>query len=302
MIRLACDTAALRGGLHFDCRLARLNSWRVGGSGDCLFEPRDADDLGYFLSACAAGHPVTCIGLGSNVLIRDGGVRGVVISLRKGFASIERLDDGGGVRAGAGAACTRLARYCVGAGLEGLEFMAGIPGTVGGALRMNAGAFGGDTWRRVSSVETITRDGRRRRREPRDFVVAYRRVVMPGEEWFLSAEFRLRRCADAGALRARLKDLLRERARKQPLGEYSCGSVFKNPENDHAARLIEQCGLKSCSVGGAEVSAKHANFIVNRGHATAADIERLIERVRDTVERATGVRLRPEVRIIGDRA
>ncbi len=301
MIRLACDTAALRGGLHFDCRLARLNSWRVGGTGDCLFEPRDADDLAYFLSDCAAGHPVTYLGLGSNVLIRDGGVRGVVISLRKGFDRIEMLD-GDRVRAAAGTACTRLARRCVGAGLEGLEFMAGIPGTVGGALRMNAGAFGDETWRRVSSVETMARDGRRRRREARDFVVAYRRVDMPDEEWFLSAEFALRRGADAVALRARLKRLLRTRARAQPLGEYSCGSVFRNPENDHAARLIEQCGLKSCSVGDAEVSAKHANFIVNRGRATAADIERLIERVRDAVERGTGVRLHPEVCIIGERA
>ena len=301
MIRLACDTGAVRGGLFFDCLLARFNSWRVGGPGDCLFEPRDADDLAYFLSVCAVGHPVTYLGLGSNVLIRDGGVRGIIVSLRRSFDCIERLADDR-VRAAAGAACTRLARYCAGAGLEGLEFMAGIPGTLGGALSMNAGAFGDDTWRRVSAVETITRDGRRRRREPRDFDVAYRRVGMPGEEWFLSADFVLRRCADAAAPRARMKSLLRERAYKQPIGEYSCGSVFQNPDNDYAARLIEQCGLKSCTVGDAQVSPKHANFIINRGHATAADIERLIERVRDTVERATGVRLRPEVRIIGEPA
>jgi len=301
VIHLDCDVSALRGAVHFDYRLARCNSWRVGGAGDCFFAPRDADDLARFLADCAAGHPVTCLGLGSNVLIRDGGVRGIVISMRKGFDRIEQVA-AGRVRAGAGATCAQLARYCADAGLEGLEFMAGIPGTLGGALCMNAGAFGGETWRHVALAETLDRAGARRERAPADFDVGYRRVGMPGEEWFTGAEFALRAGASREALRARLKELLRERNRSQPVGAASCGSVFRNPQNDHAARLIEQCGLKSCSIGGAEVSALHANFIVNRGDATAADIERLIERVRDTVERDTGVRLQTEVRIIGEKA
>ncbi len=301
MIRLDCDVSAVRGSLHYDCRLARFNSWRVGGAGDCFFEPLDADDLARFLADCAADHPVTCLGLGSNVLIRDGGIRGIVISMRSGFDRIEKCPPHS-VHAGAGVSCAQLARYCANEGLEGLEFMAGIPGTVGGALRMNAGAFGGETWRRLALAETVDRKGARRARPPGDFVVGYRRVEMPGEEWFTGARFDLRPGAGRDALRERLKELLRERNRSQPTGVASCGSVFKNPENDYAARLIEQCGLKSCSIGGAEVSPMHANFIVNHGDATAADIERLIERVRDTVERDTGVRLQPEVRIIGEKA
>jgi UDP-N-acetylmuramate dehydrogenase len=277
--------------------MARHTSWRVGGPAQMYFRPRSRGELLQFLAELEPDVPVLWVGLGSNLLVRDGGVRGVVLATAKALGESRRLDDNQ-VEAGAGVPCTTLARRCARWGLGPAEFLAGIPGTVGGALTMNAGAFGGETWDRVISVETVTRDGRVRRRTPEDYDVGYRHVEGPRDEWFLSARFQFEN-ADADAL-GRLKEMLRQRQESQPLGEPSCGSVFRNPPGDHAARLIDTAGLKGYAIGGAVVSDKHANFIINAGNATAADIEQLINHVRDTVAATHGVSLVPEVHIVGD--
>lgn len=277
--------------------LARYTSWQVGGPAERLYRPADIDDLAAAMAELPEGDAVFWLGLGSNLLVRDGGIRGTVISTRHALGGVELLGRGR-VQAGAGVACARLARYAARSGLAGAEFLAGIPGTLGGALAMNAGAWGGETWRHVEAVETIDRAGVRRERMPEDFRVAYRSVTTPANEWFVSA--RLFFEEGVGGM-ARIRELLAERGRSQPTGSKNCGSVFRNPPDDHAARLIEGAGLKGTAIGGAEVSDKHANFIINRGDATAADIETLIERIRDTVEAASGIRLEPEVRIVGER-
>jgi UDP-N-acetylmuramate dehydrogenase len=230
--------------------------------------------------------------------VRDGGIRGVVISTHGTLDALERLSDTH-VRAEAGVACARIARQCIKWGLGPAEFFAGIPGTLGGALAMNAGAFGGETWEHVRRVETIDRFGTTHTREHHEYRVSYRHVVAPvPEEWFISAElqFEHRPGAHEGEVRA----LLEQRKASQPIGEWSCGSVFTNPTGDHAARLIEAAGLKGFRIGGASVSQKHANFIINHGEASAQDLESLIGHVRDTVERVHGVALKPEVRIVGE--
>jgi len=243
--------------------------------------------------------PVHWLGLGSNLLVRDGGIRGAVIATGRLPRLLEKQGDAN-VRAGAGLACMLLAKQCVRWHLGPAAFFAGIPGTVGGALAMNAGAFGGETWNHVEAVETIDRRGQRRQRARGDYEIGYRTVRGPGTEWFLSATFRFE--PDAESSQATIKALLAKRNASQPLGIPSCGSVFRNPPGDFAGRLIEQAGLKGRRIGGALVSEKHANFIVNAGKATAADIEALIEEVKATVLERSGVRLEPEVRIVGEPA
>jgi UDP-N-acetylmuramate dehydrogenase len=278
--------------------LSRHTSWHVGGPAEVFFNPRDLTDLTAFLRAAPAGVPIQWIGLGSNLLVRDGGLRGIVISTHGTLGALERIDPTR-VRAEAGVACARLARQCLQWGLGPAEFFAGIPGTLGGALAMNAGAFGGETWEHVRAVETIDRAGRTRRREAAEYRIGYRRVIAPvAEEWFIGAElaFEHRPGAHTGEVRA----LLARRRASQPIGEWSCGSVFTNPPGDHAARLIEAAGLKGFRIGDASVSHKHANFIINHGRASAADLERLIEHVRAEVQRVHGIALSPEVRIVGE--
>lgn len=297
-MRLNYDEARLHGKLRFDYPLRRSNSWRVGGPSDCFYIPASIEDLSCFLRCCVDNQPVTFLGLGSNVLIRDSGVRGVVISTYRALNRIEQLDLQT-MRAEAGVSCVRLARYCAREDLGGLEFLAGVPGTVGGALAMNAGAFGGEIWDRVVAIETIDRHGRCQWRAPAQFRIGYRSVRMQWQEWFVAGHFRLSP-QPAGQPNRRIRELLKLRHASQPLGQFSCGSVFRNPENDHAARLIEFCGLKRHVVGDAQVSAIHANFIINRGNASAADIERLVHHIQAVVADKTGVVLLPEVKIIGD--
>ncbi|MFQ5610232.1 MAG: UDP-N-acetylmuramate dehydrogenase, partial [Woeseiaceae bacterium] len=241
--------------------------------------------------------PVHWFGVGSNLLVREGGLPGVVISAAKMLRDLEQVD-AYTVRAGAGLPCTQLARQCIRWGLGPSEFFAGIPGTIGGALAMNAGAHGGETWERVESVRTIGRDGDIHERAPAEYTVAYRRVTGPANEWFLEATLRFD--PEVTPSTETLDAMLNRRKETQPLGLPSCGSVFRNPPNDHAARLIEAAGLKGFSIGGAEVSEKHANFIINRGDATATDIEELIEHVRQTVVDVHGVELVHEVHIVGE--
>jgi UDP-N-acetylmuramate dehydrogenase len=278
--------------------LSRHTSWHVGGPADVFFMPRDRQDLVAFLQVLPPDVPLLWLGLGSNLLVRDGGVRGVVISTREALTALERRGERE-VYAEAGVPCALLARQCARWDLGPAEFFAGIPGTVGGALAMNAGAFGGETWRQVRGVETIDRTGEVRRRDAGDYCASYRHVEAPAnDEWFLAAEFSF----EAGSSEAGTRALLARRKETQPIGEWSCGSVFTNPPGDHAARLIESAGLKGLRIGGAVVSTKHANFILNEGAATARDIESLIQTVQREVERKLGQRLTPECRIVGEAA
>jgi UDP-N-acetylmuramate dehydrogenase len=307
--------------------LRRYTSWRVGGPADLLCRPASVAELQTFLASVPSEMPVTWLGLGSNVLVRDGGIRGAVICTSGLPRVIERLDAGtdarGGatqgavadagtdargratqgaantcrVRAGAGVPCATLARRCVRWKLGPAAFFAGIPGSVGGALAMNAGAYGAETWERVESVETIDRAGALHERRRAEFDVGYRHVAGVPGEWFVGAVFAFEPNRDGEALA--MKQLLAARSAAQPLGRPNAGSVFRNPAGDFAGRLIEAAGLKGQRRGGAVVSEKHANFIINEGQATAADVEGLIETVRATVKERTGVLLELEVRVLG---
>jgi UDP-N-acetylmuramate dehydrogenase len=280
--------------------MSRHTSWHVGGPAEVFFNPRDRTDLAAFLRTLPADVPVHWIGLGSNMLVRDGGLPGVVIATYGALERLERISQTT-IFAEAGVACARIAKQCIRWGLGPAEFLAGIPGTLGGALAMNAGAFGGEIWRHVVEVQTIDRRGVEHLRAASEFQIGYRSVNAPAQdEGFLAARlhFDLKPAANDADVRA----LLAQRKASQPIGAWSCGSVFTNPPGDHAARLIEAAGLKGFRIGDAAVSEKHANFIVNHGGASAADVEQLIEHVRATVERVHGVRLTPEVRILGERA
>lgn len=295
----ARQTSPLRGTLLRNEPMARHTTWRVGGAAERYYQPADIADLALFLQQLPADESLYWIGLGSNLLVRDGGIRGTVIATSGLLDGIERLD-AERVRVESGVACAKVARFCAREGLAGAEFLSGIPGTMGGALAMNAGCFGGETWRLVESVETLDRQGRLQHREAGEYQVGYRHVSGPAGEWFVAARLRLE-AGDAAALQARNRELLERRGSSQPTRLPNAGSVFRNPEGDYAARLIDSAGLKGRCIGGACVSEKHANFIVNTGAASAAQIEALIELVQQEVERVHGVRLQPEVKIIGER-
>ena len=293
----ALDNTNVQGELRYDEPMSRHTSWRVGGSADLFFVPASVEDLQVFLAQLDSDEPVFWHGVGTNLLVRDGGIRGVVVSASGILKQLEQVDHYV-VRAGAGVPCTQLARQCIRWGLGPSEFFAGIPGTVGGALAMNAGAHGGETWERVESVQTIDRSGEIHLRATAEYSVAYRSVKGPANEWFLEATLRFD--PDVTPSMDTLKEMLERRKTTQPLGLPSCGSVFRNPPGDHAARLIEAAGLKGHRIGGAEVSPKHANFIINADDASATDIEELIEFVRQTVLEEHGIELVHEVRIVGE--
>jgi UDP-N-acetylmuramate dehydrogenase len=290
--------------VRYDEPMAPHTSWHAGGRAQVYFSPRDADDLAAFLRELPASVPIHWIGLGSNLLVRAGGIRGVVIATAGAFTRIERCSQER-VRCEASVPCARIARSCARWQLSQGEFFGGIPGSLGGALAMNAGAFGDETWRHVISVETMDRRGARRQRPSSDYRVGYREVALAAgisdasaeSECFLAAELQFE---PGTAAAERIRELMQRRRETQPLGAWSCGSVFKNPPADHAARLIESAGLKGHRIGDALVSEKHANFFINVGSATAEDLERLIVYVQQTVLRVHGVRLEPEVRIIGE--
>jgi UDP-N-acetylenolpyruvoylglucosamine reductase len=292
----------LRGKLARNAPLARHTTWRVGGSADVLYRPADRDDLARFVRSVPRDVPITVLGLGSNVLIRDGGIRGAVVLLHDPGAALAVAD--GLVYADAGVAAPKLARFAAMHGCAEAEFLAGIPGTVGGALTMNAGCYGGETWNYVARVETLSRDGTFDVRTPADYAIGYRSVAdadgAPIDDTFTAAWFRFPQ-GDGALARTRIKALLARRIASQPLALPNAGSVFRNPPGEHAARLIESCGLKGMRIGGAQVSELHANFIVNaERRARAHDIEALIARVRDVVRARTGIALVPEVRILGE--
>ena len=304
----------LRGHFLYNEPMKKYVSWRTGGAAQRAYIPADLDDLVWLVRSVPAHEDIHVVGLGSNLLVRDGGVKGVVILLHgvlkkialesrtQGFPPAPEGSETALLYAQAGVASPKLARFAANHDLVGGEFWAGIPGTVGGAIAMNAGCYGSETWDKLVQVLTLDRQGQLNERRPDEYVTGYRHVALKRaqQEWFIGGWFRLAR-GDGAASRETIKTLLKRRIASQPLNLPNAGSVFRNPPDDYAARLVEYCGLKGFRIGDAQVSEKHANFIVNLGNATATDIERLIEYVEDSVEARTNVRLIREVRIIGER-
>ena len=294
--------SGLRGELRFDEPMARHVSWRAGGAAARAYFPADLEDLAAFLCETRTDEPVLFVGLGSNLLVRDAGFDGTVVFTHGALKRLT-LEEDGLIHAETGVASPKLARFAANHDLVGAEFLAGVPGTVGGALAMNAGCHGGETWQVVDRVRTLDRKGALRERGAGDFEIGYRHVGsrVAVDEWFVAAWFRLP-AGDGRASRTRISTLLERRIASQPLQLPNAGSVFRNPPDDHAARLIEAAGLKAMAIGGAQVSQKHANFIVNaEGRATARDIETLIEHVQATVKEKFGIELAREVRIVGEK-
>lgn len=307
--------SALRGKLLRDVPMRKYTSWRTGGTAERMYQPADLDDLLRFLRSVPADEPLYAVGLGSNLLVRDGGLCGTVLMLH-GTLSGLHLELDGSIHAEAGVPGAKLARFAALHNLQGAEFFAGIPGTLGGMLAMNAGCYGSETWECVLRVQTVDRYGVVRISSAADYEIGYRyiakkqveeadgktqksRLASDLQEFFIAAWLQFSR-GDGESARQGIKALLSKRIATQPLNLPNAGSVFRNPPGDHAARLIEQCGMKGRQIGGAQVSEKHANFIVNAGTATAADIENLIFEVQAAVEKQTAIKLYPEVRIVGE--
>ncbi len=290
----------LRGTLRHDEPMSRHVSWRAGGPADRFYIPADLEDLAAFLRQLPPGEPLLFVGLGSNLLVREGGWRGTVVLTH--VTKLRPRMDGELIYAEAGVASPKVARFAAKQNRAGAEFLAGIPGCVGGALAMNAGCYGGETWDIVARVKTIDRAGAIHERFPEEFDVGYRHCAprLPLEEWFAAAWFRLPP-GDGEESRGVMKELLARRIKTQPLSLPNAGSVFRNPPRDHSARLIESCGFKGFGRGGARISEKHANFIVNPGGAASAgDIEWLIQHIQRMVYQMKGVVLQTEVRIVGE--
>ncbi len=285
--------------MRYNEPLANYTSWRVGGEAERFYQPADKADLIQFVQNLPENEPLFWMGLGSNLLIRDGGIRGTVINTKNRLKVVQRLDHET-IYVEAGVPCALVAKFCAEQGLIGAEFLAGIPGTMGGALKMNAGAFGGETWGIVQNVEMLNRRGDVFTKSAKEFEVSYRHVNLKKDEWFLATTLKLQK-GDTSESQQNIKALLAKRANSQPTNQPSCGSVFKNPEGDHAARLIEASGLKGFKIGGAQVSEKHANFIINAGGATAADIEQMITYVQKEIAQKYGILLQTEVCIVGEK-
>jgi UDP-N-acetylmuramate dehydrogenase len=314
ILQEAKDNGQLKGALQFNEPLSRYTTWRIGGEAECFYQPENEIDLQRVLKVLPQDTAIFWIGLGSNLLVRDGGVKGLIIYTNGVLNKLEIdcLDSEEKteciITAQAGVACAIFARKAANNNINGAEFLSGIPGTMGGALVMNAGAFGGETWRHVVNVKMINQQGEIFSRTPDDFNVKYRHVDFKentsservGQEWFLSGTFRFEK-DEQGLKQSKqaIKKLLTRRAETQPTKQANAGSVFKNPENDYAARLIEACGLKGLSINNAQISPKHANFIINNGHAQAKDVEVLIDKIKETVLEQCGIKLETEVRIIG---
>ncbi len=285
----------------FNESLAPWTSWHIGGLAERFFSPATTEVLANYLRLLPASMPITWLGLGSNVLIRDAGIKGAVIGTRQLQGLYQRED--GAVVAEAGVTCAKLARFCSRLGFADAAFFAGIPGTVGGALAMNAGAFGGETWEWVESVMVMNRKGQSQLRTPADYDIAYRevkpKILSCQDTLFVAGVFRFLSKTDTDGM-SRIRELLRKRSQTQPIGTWNCGSVYRNPPGDFAARLIESCELKGYRLGDAMVSPKHANFIVNCDQASAQDIETLMATIEATVLDKFGIQLQREVKILGE--
>ena len=285
------------GDCSYDESMAKHTSWRVGGRADLFYSPKSRKDLVYFLSSIDPNLPITWIGRGTNILVRDAGIRGVVISTKSFLKEIEKTSEYL-YKVEAGVACVELALFCQKNGIGPAAFFSGIPGSIGGALTMNAGSFGMETWDLVKEVEVINEKGDISFLEKESFDIAYRTVTFPFRLWFLSCSMSL--SSDEQTTKDNLIELRNQRIKTQPLSENTCGSVFKNPPGNYAGALIEGSGLKGFKIGSASISEQHANFIVNEGGATARDIENLIKHTRQAVREKFDIDLQPEVRIIGE--
>jgi len=295
----AIEMNSVRGQIRFNESMSKHTSWRVGGPAEQYFVPADLADLQNYLVSLPVDTPLTWVGLGSNMLVRDGGIRGAVIAPLGGLKKLEMLDDDL-VYAQVGLSNSKVARFCQKQKLSGADYLAGIPGTIGGALTMNAGAFGYETWDLVEQVTMINRHGELIERKPDEFEVNYRHVRLAADEWFVAARLRLH--ARSEAEDNKIKQLLQKRNDSQPIGQPSCGSVFKNPPGKHSAKLIESAGLKGHCIGGACISEKHANFIISNADTRASDIEALIAFIQKTIKQQFDVSLETEVRIVGESA
>ena len=288
---------SIKGKLMFDEPMSKHTSWRLGGPADRYYVPSDLRDLQNFLAELSTDLDILWVGLGSNMLVRDGGFRGQVIAPLNALNEIQ-LNQDGSLYVETGVSCAKLAKFCRKQGVAGADFFAGIPGTIGGALAMNAGAFGGETWAAVERLFMLDRRGRLAERSAAEFEVGYRRVTLPQQEWFAAALFRF--AERTAGEDSNIRQLLQQRNAAQPIGQPSCGSVFKNPPGKHAAQLIEAAGLKGYCLGAACVSSKHANFIISSSATTASDVEALIEHIRATVVAKFDICLEAEVRIVGE--
>ena len=278
--------------------MAKHTSWGIGGCADLFYSPKSREDLVSFLSSVDPNLPITWIGKGTNILVRDAGIRGVVISTKSFLKEIEKTSKYL-YKVEAGVACVELALFCQKNGIGPAAFFSGIPGSIGGALTMNAGSFGMETWDLVKEVEVINEKGDISFLEKESFDIAYRTVTFPFRLWFLSCSMSL--SSDEQTTKDNLIELRNQRIKTQPLSEDTCGSVFKNPPGNFAGALIEGSGLKGFKIGSASISEKHANFIVNEGGATARDIENLINHTRQVVKKNYDIDLQPEVRIMGEK-
>ena len=286
-----------KGELILDEPMSKHTSWGIGGPADLFYSPKNRKDLIGFLSGLDSTIPITWIGRGTNVLVRDSGIRGVVINTRSFLKEIVKTSEHL-YKVEAGVTCVELALFCQKNGIGPAAFFSGIPGSIGGALTMNAGSFGMETWDLVKEVEVINEKGDISFLEKESFDIAYRTVTFPFRLWFLSCSMFL--SSDEQTTKDNLIELRNQRIRTQPLSEDTCGSVFKNPPGNFAGALIEGSGLKGFKIGSASISEQHANFIVNEGGATARDIENLIKHTRQVVKKNYDIDLQPEVRIIGE--
>ncbi len=296
---LIADLPHVKGRLVENAPMARLSWFRTGGNADILFEPADEDDLLAVLRRLPGSVPLTVIGVGSNLLVRDGGIEGMVIRLGRGFSDI--CIRGNVVSAGAGAMDVHVAKAAAEKGLAGLEFMVGVPGTVGGAVRMNAGAYGREIKDVLKHAHAVDRFGHVEELEPEDFAFEYRKSALSNDLIILKAAF-LGEQGDVADIQARMKEISTTRADSQPLGTRTGGSTFKNPEGTHAWQLVDEAGCRGLRIGDAQVSEKHCNFLINHGGATAAEIEKLGETVRERVKAHSGVELDWEIKRIGRQA
>ena len=288
----------LKGRLREDVSLKDYNTWKIGGKAEYFFEPSDIKDLKLFLELLQ-NTPITFLGNGSNVLIRDGGISGCVICLKNTLNNYFVKDEEYVFEAGL--SCMKMAQITARENYEGLEYLCGIPGSLGGALAMNAGCYGGNIWDHVLTVSLINNDGEIIKKNKNDFIIGYRNTSLKENNFFISAVFKLRKNKLKNSLE-KIKEFLQDRRSKQPTGLLSCGSVFKNPKNLYAAKLIESIGLKGYKIGGACISEKHANFIISDKSTKSIDIEKLINFTQKEVFKKKEVILETEVKFIGNKS
>lgn len=296
---MATIIPATRGRLQEKVALAPLTWFRVGGPAEFLFRPADVDDLCAFLRDLPLEMPVTVIGAASNLIVRDGGINGVVVKLARGFGDVVVEEDG--VIAGAAALDVTVSEYAAEAGLAGLEFLSGIPGTIGGAVAMNAGAYGGDVAAVLDWAEIVTRAGELLRVPAMDLGLSYRHANLPADAVVVRARLRARP-GEAAMIGARMAEIREKRESTQPVRARTGGSTFANPDGQKAWELVDAAGCRGLTMGGAQISELHCNFLLNLGEATAAELEGLGEEVKRRVLQQSGVELRWEIKRIGVKA